>query len=429
MRRHTLLALAAGTLASLPGLTRAQSVPTTLTYQGRLEKDGALYDGSAQVEITAYDAQSGGNKIGAQVQQAVTVSSGLFTVEYDPGVQTFESNVQVWLNIAIKENGNPAWTSLPRQKVTAAPFSSATRGLYVTGSAATARVGIGGQAPAGAKLSVREATNASSLINIDSGLNAGQTSGFQLADRGSAQWLFGKSSSNGFFFDRTTANTPVNIYIGTTTLADDPDWSTEVVIHGKDVPTGINSTSGIIFINSVEDRRWSIGQQKDGTFSFLKQGAGNNFVSVPALEIRGGSDIAEPYDVAPSGDTRPAPGMVVSIDPDRVGKLRVAAGAYDRMVAGIVSGANGVNTGLTLTQSGSVADGQLPIAKVGRVWCLIDADAAGPVHAGDLLTTSDTPGHAQKVDDFARSQGAILGKAMSGLGHGRGYVLVLVGLQ
>jgi hypothetical protein len=146
------------------------------------------------------------------------------------------------------------------------------------------------------------------------------------------------------------------------------------------------------------------------------------------LEITGGSDIAEPYCVAPSEGVQPEPGMVVSIDPDHVGKLRISSDAYDTTVAGIISGANGVNVGLTLRQEGSkVADGSLPIANVGRVWCWVDA-SSGAVQPGDLLTTSHTPGHAMKADP-SKANGAILGKAMSRLESGKGMVLVLVGLQ
>ena len=58
------------------------------------------------------------------------------------------------------------------------------------------------------------------------------------------------------------------------------------------------------------------------------------------------------------------------------------------------------------------------------------ADATGgEILPGDLLTTSDTPGCAMKVTDFSRSQGAVLGKAMSPLKRGQGMVLVLVTLQ
>jgi len=45
------------------------------------------------------------------------------------------------------------------------------------------------------------------------------------------------------------------------------------------------------------------------------------------------------------------------------------------------------------------------------------------------LTTSGIPGHAMKAGNRARAQGAIIGKAMTGLNAGRGLVLVLVTLQ
>ena len=60
----------------------------------------------------------------------------------------------------------------------------------------------------------------------------------------------------------------------------------------------------------------------------------------------------------------------------------------------------------------------------------VKADAAsGPIKPGDLLTTSAIPGHAMKVQDHSKAQGAILGKAMSKLESGTGLVLVLVTLQ
>jgi hypothetical protein len=68
------------------------------------------------------------------------------------------------------------------------------------------------------------------------------------------------------------------------------------------------------------------------------------------------------------------------------------------------------------------------VALTGRVYCLVDADRGG-IAPGDLITTSDTPGHGMKVADHTRAQGAIVGKAMTGLESGRGLVLVLVSLQ
>jgi hypothetical protein len=58
----------------------------------------------------------------------------------------------------------------------------------------------------------------------------------------------------------------------------------------------------------------------------------------------------------------------------------------------------------------------------------MDADR-GAIKPGDLITTSDTPGHGMKVSDHAQAQGAIIGKAMSPLASGKGLVLVLVSLQ
>jgi hypothetical protein len=72
-----------------------------------------------------------------------------------------------------------------------------------------------------------------------------------------------------------------------------------------------------------------------------------------------------------------------------------------------------------------VAHGRDPVALSGRVYCWADASRA-PIAPGDLLTTSDVPGHAMKATDYDRAQGAIVGKAMTSLAEGRGLVLVLV---
>lgn len=152
-------------------------------------------------------------------------------------------------------------------------------------------------------------------------------------------------------------------------------------------------------------------------------------VSTDVLIIRGGSDLSERFDIrGVEGETTPSPGMVVCIDPENPGKLVVSQAAYDLRVAGIVSGAGGVNTGMLMGQEGSVADGKSPVALTGRVYCLADA-SKHPIEPGDLLTTSDLPGHAMKVSDHVKAQGAILGKAMSSLESGQGLVLVLVTLQ
>jgi hypothetical protein len=156
---------------------------------------------------------------------------------------------------------------------------------------------------------------------------------------------------------------------------------------------------------------------------YLNQGSGNVVVGV--LEITGGSDLAEPFKV-----TGPdiEPGMVVVIDPDNPGQLRIADKAYDRTVAGIISGAKGINPGMTMKQEDSIANGSTMVALTGRVYCYADA-SYGAIELGDMLTTSEQPGYAMKAIDHTKSQGAILGKAMTSLDNGKGLVLVLVTLQ
>jgi hypothetical protein len=63
------------------------------------------------------------------------------------------------------------------------------------------------------------------------------------------------------------------------------------------------------------------------------------------------------------------------------------------------------------------------------VWVQCDATGCA-IAPGDLLTTSDTPGHAMRAAEADRMHGAVLGKAMTSLPPGeRSLVLVLVNLQ
>jgi UDP-N-acetylmuramyl tripeptide synthase len=145
-----------------------------------------------------------------------------------------------------------------------------------------------------------------------------------------------------------------------------------------------------------------------------------------SITIEGGADLAEPFKIT-SGEIEVPQGAVVVIDDQNPGHLKVSNQAYDTRVAGVVSGANGIQPGIQMQQQGML-DGGKNVALTGRVY--VQADAAnGAINPGDLLTTSSTPGHAMKVTNHTQAQGAILGKAMTGLSKGRGLVLVLVTLQ
>lgn len=135
-----------------------------------------------------------------------------------------------------------------------------------------------------------------------------------------------------------------------------------------------------------------------------------------------GADLAEEFGI--SGPSLPPVGSVVVLaGPDAV---RACDEPYDARVAGVVSGAGGYRPGITLDRRAE--PGRRPLALTGKVWCLAEADSA-PITLGDMLTTSDVPGHAMRAADRTRAFGAVLGKALGELPSGRGLIPVLVALQ
>jgi hypothetical protein len=61
--------------------------------------------------------------------------------------------------------------------------------------------------------------------------------------------------------------------------------------------------------------------------------------------------------------------------------------------------------------------------------CKVDADIA-PIVAGDLLTTSASPGYAQKLPATGQRRiGVVIGKALASLANGKGMIPVLISHQ
>jgi hypothetical protein len=136
-----------------------------------------------------------------------------------------------------------------------------------------------------------------------------------------------------------------------------------------------------------------------------------------------GADLAEDFDVV--GTEEIEPGTVVVLD--EAGKLRPSATAYDRRVAGVVSGAGNYRPGVILDKQHS-SDKRLPVALMGKVYCKADASHQA-IRVGDLLTTSPTAGHAMKAVDPSKTLGAVVGKALRPLDAGRGLIPILASLQ
>jgi hypothetical protein len=135
------------------------------------------------------------------------------------------------------------------------------------------------------------------------------------------------------------------------------------------------------------------------------------------------ADCAEDFDVAGAEEIEPGTVMVI----DEGGALKRSQQAYDKRVAGVVSGAGGLKPGIILDKEESNG-GRLPVALMGKVACKVDARHS-PIAVGDLLTTSSTPGYAMKADDPLRAFGAVIGKALRSLKGEQDIIPVLIALQ
>jgi hypothetical protein len=150
--------------------------------------------------------------------------------------------------------------------------------------------------------------------------------------------------------------------------------------------------------------------------SVLGSAATKTDATITLIEISNSTaDLAEVYS---TNDESLASGDVVSLDGSLRAGVKKSSGAYDSGVLGIVSTAPALVIGGTDGEGVSA----VPVALSGRVPVKVNVEN-GAVKAGDLLTSSSTPGVAMK----ATKAGAIIGSAMSDYsGGGVGTVLAFV---
>jgi len=462
---------------------------TAFTYQGLLRNGGNLAQGNHDFTFALYSDSTAGSQIGStQTALGVAVSNGFFTVALDFGGVAFDGTAR-WLDIQVRTSGGGAYTPLlPRQALRPVPYAMrAVNGASQWSNDANGidylgRVSVGNTSNAGAKLQVDNGNNNSQALYVVSQngpwaalvvRNTG-TNGWGLYDDTSRyHYLYGNlgvgQSNPGYPLD-ILDNVGPGLRIlstGTTVSGAYPGEGVRAAmfVHGN-TGTGIfgANTNGI-FASSDDARAvtawtntgWGVdgnntgsgcygvlGTPNEGVFGytpntshpaahFLAPTGGtaimcDGITKTKTLQILGGSDLAEPFDVARAADAAPEAGSVVVIDPSHPGDLAVSTTAYDSRVAGVISGAGDLAPGMVMQSDAEHAHGDHPVALTGRVWCKVDA-AFGAVHPGDLLVTSSTPGHAMVAVDAAHRGGAVLGKAMTSLERGRGLVLVLVSLQ
>jgi len=180
----------------------------------------------------------------------------------------------------------------------------------------------------------------------------------------------------------------------------------------------INNDGGDLFIGDSE-----------GVRKVRIDGAGTGYFDGGTQN--GGADYADSMRADSASKLRP--GDVLAIDPAKRNTVSLASSANSTLVAGVYSTKPAV-LGVGNHQIGASLAGQVPVALVGVVPTKVSAEN-GPVHVGDLLTTSSTPGYAMKAKPVLVNgvavypTGTILGKAMQPLASGKGLIKVLVTLR
>jgi hypothetical protein len=148
---------------------------------------------------------------------------------------------------------------------------------------------------------------------------------------------------------------------------------------------------------------------------------GDVLVTGDLVLVNQSGDVAEDFDVEANA-LNLDPGTVLIIN--EKGNMCASEAPYDTRVAGVAAGAGNLKPAVLLQRVPSQKP-RLPIALVGKAICKVDA-TFGEIIAGDLLTTSGTPGHAMKAADRSRAVGAIIGKALASLDAGIGLIPILV---
>ncbi|MFK7884172.1 MAG: hypothetical protein AB8F26_08340 [Phycisphaerales bacterium] len=424
--------LAIAGLATATTSSQAEPAPTSFSYQASLADNGSPVNGPTLMEFNLWDAASGGTQVGPTIASEPTVEDGVFSVDLDFGAASFAVNQALWLEVIVDGQ------SMGRTPLGASPLALNVRGITI---AENGFVGIGTDAPT-QMLEVSPRIKTSSLIT--DGLTAlaarfvssGADFEIRAGDNGT-QFINKDTDEVAMFMDPDTG------FFGIGTQSPSQRLEVEGRIKTGSLIANVLTCIAVRYIDSGSD--FEINPNGDGLRFINKDTNTNvmlfdkdtNFVGIGtnspstaldidgAVTIRGGADIVEGFDSACG--TAFEPGTLLVIDPENPGKLMCSSDAYDMKVAGVVSGAGGVNPGLKLGQEG-VMDGEISVSMTGRVYVKASAEN-GAIQPGDLLTTSTLLGHAMKATDRDRSGGAVVGKAMSSLDADTGLVLVLVNLQ
>jgi hypothetical protein len=289
-------------------------------------------------------------------------------------------------------------------------------------------VGIGTRTPSG-KLEVHRNWDGNfGALTISGDKPTIRFSGGAIA--GNQQWLLHEGSDGpGYlqFFNGGATGAP-----WTAVMSLKPSGNVEVIgnwngVEGALTISGDKPTIRFSAGQIAGGQQWMlhVGSDGPGYLQFWNISTGKTVMQLtPDGDVLlGNSDCAEDFNVSDGELVEPGTVMVVGSQDT----LKPSAHAYDKRVAGVISGAGDCKPGIVLGRQSRQAD-RLPLALFGKVFCKVDARYAS-IEVGDLLTTSDTPGHAMKATDPLKAFGSVIGKSLRGLRDGQGLIPILIALQ
>lgn len=433
---HTSAVVFAETLAPAP----------LLHYQGRLLDPATgqpKTDGAYPMAFNLYDLASGGATLWTE-SKSIQVSKGLFSTllgDTTPLNLTIFDGRELYLGVTI--SGDPETT--PRQRIGYSAYAiyAQTAVAATTANSATTAGNadtLDGQDSTAFAPTVHE--HDSQYVNVTgpetlSGNNAnpilsvtqsGAGNGIQGITASTSVAKAGVYGVAGTDSGVSTPAKPAGVlgrslsYFGVIGYSRDGDGvyghsTNEYGVRAE----GLGSKAAVLALAFGSGAtNYGVEARSSSTHGVYADGATYGFYTPDKVFAGAGySDIAEHIPAAADVEA----GDVVVIDPEQDEHVIKSYKANDPAVAGVISS----DPAMLIGQ----ADSPTPLALAGRVPVKVSAEN-GPIHRGDLLTTSSTLGHAMKATPVLINEmpfytpGTIIGKAMGELEEGVGTIIVLI---
>lgn len=418
-------------------------------FQGQLTDPAGnpVPDGTYEITVRFYDSETGGTSIFTQTD-TVQVENGLVNMDIeDFPPHIFSGEVSATEDTLFMEISIEGETLSPRRKVSGAAFAHA----LVPGSGIIGpRHDLDNVTDGGYGAALQVVNNQEPFNNPGFGISAQAANAGLYSDNlaGSGDNTFSPSVNpednpdiilGGEYLSDGSGSTSIDTFGGPGVLATDPDLS--------DSDLHFRSNDEIWLYKDYDDNDASEFRIYDGGTDDMQAVLSNNGDwSVDGTVTTGGADFAELIDVEGNeADYEPGDVLVISDDQDRA--VELATSAYSSRVIGVYSALPGFvgggprpderiaqeealrqedGLGPEAMISYKTSDGAVEVAIAGIVPVKVSLEN-GPIQRGDLLTTSNIPGHAMKATDPL--PGTILGKAMGRLETETGVIEMLVLLQ